>query len=175
MSVRGSLEAAAGERLPDREIEILLPAEYGLGGLDHVLNEPEDFGNQDRVYRFRTDSKGEFAHALGKHLFHITCWILPPVGCFPDNPPPPFFLVRFPSLPGEYYAVWTRDGDFKVFTSGGQELPLAESRLAWLRASAESGATDEGAWTVGVLHLRFARPHADEPSESPADVLPPPE
>ncbi len=83
--------------------------------------------------------------------------------------------MRVPSFPGEYYAVETYDGQFKVFTtgssgsevvpglrrqallrSGGAELPLSQANLFELSASYESGSADGWkGWTVGVVDLRF--------------------
>jgi hypothetical protein len=155
VSVRGSLRSASGQRLPDREIQFILPAAYGLGGLDLVLNRPEDFGHQDQSFSTMTDANGEFSYELGTHIYHVGCWLLPPIGCFPKAPPPPFLLVRVPSIPGEYYAVQTQDGKFKVFALGGQELSLSEAQLAKLKADSESSSEEGTRSTVGTIDLRF--------------------
>jgi hypothetical protein len=155
LSVRGSLQSATGEPLANREVELILPAAYGLGGLDVVLNDPEDFGHQDRSFTVTTDSAGEFSRDLGDHVYHAALWILPPLGAFPRHPPPPFLLVRVPSFPGEYYAVQTHDGKFKVFGIGGTELRLREAALSELSATSESGTTNDQRWTVGVIDLWF--------------------
>jgi hypothetical protein len=152
------LASTSGQRLADRKLQFILPAAYGLGGLDLVLNEPEDFGHQDRSFSVTTDSAGEFSYDLGDHTYHANCWILPPLGCFPRTPPPPFLLVRMPALPGEHYAVQTHDGEFKVFTAAGLEVPLSESNLSKLSATSESGGGDGKGWTVGIIDLRLASP-----------------
>lgn len=156
VSIRGSLHSATGEPLPDEEIQFIVPAAYGLGGLDLVLNKPEDFGHQDHSFTLITDSQGEFSYDLGNQIYHVTFWLLPPLGAFPRHPPPPFLLLRLPSLPGEYYAVQTYDGEFKVFNLSGAELPLDQAGLLELSASRESGSTNDRRWTVGILSLRLA-------------------
>ncbi len=157
VSIRGSLALATGEPLPHREIQFLLPAAYGLGGLDLVLLEPEDFGQQDHSFRVTTNSKGKFDYHLGDRVYHVDFWLLPPLGAVPRYPPAPFLLVRVPSFPGEYYAVQTYNGQFKTFAEGGAELPLSQSHLSELSASSESGRRGDGMhWTVGVIDLRFA-------------------
>jgi hypothetical protein len=58
-------------------------------------------------------------------------------------------------MPGEYYAVQTQDGKFKVFTDDGDELTLDRARLSNLEASNESGSDENGRWTAGVIHLQI--------------------
>lgn len=158
VSIRGSLVSSTGEPLPNREVQFIIPAEYGLGGLDLVLNKPEDFGHQRRSFSVTTNSNGEFSHDLGEQIYHVSVWLLPPLGSLPRHPPAPFFYVRVPSFPGEYYAVQTHDGQFKALTVDGAELPLAQSHLSGLTASSEVGSTNGKRWTVGVMNLRFALP-----------------
>jgi hypothetical protein len=158
LSIRGSLKLTTGEPLANRDIQFILPAAYGLGGLDLVLNEPEDFGHHDQVFTVTTGPHGEFSHELGDHLYHVSVWLLPPLGPFPRHPPPPFLLARDRSFPGEYYAIQTHDGQFKVFTSGGAELSLARAQVSAICSSSESGSADGESGTVGVVHLRFPAP-----------------
>jgi hypothetical protein len=153
--IRGSLQVESGERLSDRDVQLILPAAYGLDGLDLVLGEAEDFGHRDRSFSAITDADGRFTSDLGEHIYHIACWLLPPLGCFPKAPPPPFVLVRVPSCSAEYYAVQTDDGAFKVFTTGGREVPLAAATLAELTAESESSSADGRRSTTGVITLRF--------------------
>ncbi len=58
LSIRGSLQSSTGQPLPDREVQFLLPAEYGLGGLDLVFQKPEDFGHQDYSFTVTTNAEG---------------------------------------------------------------------------------------------------------------------
>lgn len=158
VSVRGSLESISGQRLAGREIQFILPAAYGPGGLDLVLNEPEDFGHQDQSFSTTTDANGEFSYDLGSHIYHVSCWLLPPIGCFPKAPPPPLLLVRVSAIPDEYYAVQTQDGKFKVFSLGGKELAVSDSQLAELEADSESSAESGKRSTVGTTNLRLRSP-----------------
>jgi hypothetical protein len=155
VSVRGALQSASGAPLADREVQLILPREYGLGGLDLVLGDAEDFGHEDRKFTVVTDANGEFAYDLGRHIYHITFWLLPPLGGFPRHPPPPALFVRVPSFPGEYYAVHTGDGRFQVRGTGGAELPAPEAKLAELVATSQSGVTGDARWTIGIVRLRF--------------------
>ena len=158
LSVRGTLISDQGQPLANEELQLLLPAAYGLGGLDLVANEPEDFGHRDQVFTTTTGPNGEFFCDLGTHIYHMSFWLIPPLGGFPRHPPAPFVLVRVTSMPGEYYAVQTEDGKFKVFTDDGDELTLDRARLSGLEASKESGSGENGRWTAGVIDLQvFAK------------------
>ena len=119
LSVRGTLTSDQGQPLADEVLQLLLPAAYGLGG--HEMNQPEDFGQRDQEFTTSTGPNGKFAFDLGTHIYHINFWLIPPLGAFPRHPPAPFVLVRIFNMPGEYYAVQTRDGKFKVFTDDGDD------------------------------------------------------
>jgi hypothetical protein len=155
LSVRGTLTSDQGQPLANEELQLLLPAAYGLGGLDLVIHEPEDFGQHDQTFRATTELNGEFFFDLGTHVYHRNVWLFPPLGGFPRHPPAPFVLVRVTSMPGEYYAVQTRDGKFKVFTDYGDELALDQARLVGLEANRESGSGENGRWTTGVIDLQI--------------------
>jgi hypothetical protein len=154
LSVRGTLTSDQGQPLANEELQLLLPAAYGLGGLDLVIHKPEDFGLHDQVFTATTGANGEFFYDLGARIYHMSFWLIPPLGGFPRYPPAPFVLVRVSSMPGEYYAVQTRDGKFKVFTDYGDELTLDQARLSGLEASKESGSGENGRWTAGVIDLQ---------------------
>jgi hypothetical protein len=155
LSVRGTLTSDQGQPLANEELQLLLPATYGLDGLDLVMNEPEDFGHRDQVFTTTTGSNGEFFYDLGTRIYHMSFWLIPPLGGFPRHPPAPFVLVRVTSMPDEYYAVQTQDGKFKVFTDDGEELTIDRARLSNLEASKETGSGENGRWTVGIIDLQI--------------------
>lgn len=159
VSIRGSLTSDTGQPLRDREVQFILPAEYGMGGLDLVFSEPEEMGHEDHHFSVTTDARGEFSYDLGYHVYHIVIWILPPLGLFSSHPPPPpspFVVVRAPGLSGEYYTVDTNNGEYRVFSAEGSELSLEQARLSGLSTSSESGVDDDGVWTVGIIDLQVA-------------------
>lgn len=155
LSVRGTLTSDRGRPLANEELQILLPAAYGLGGLDLVVDKPEDFGHRDQVFTTTTGSNGEFFYDLGTRIYHVNFWLIPPLGGLPRHPPAPFVLVRITNMPDEYYAVQTHDGKFKVFTDNGDELALDRAGLSSLEASNEAGSDENGRWTTGVIHLQI--------------------
>ncbi len=154
LSVRGTLTSVRGHPLANEELQLLLPAAYGLGGLDLVIDEPEDFGHRDQAFTATTGPNGEFFYDLGARIYHVNFWLIPPLGGLPRHPPAPFVLLRVTSISGEYYAVQTRDGKFKVFTDHGDELTLDQARLSSLEASHDSGSGESGSWTAGVIDVR---------------------
>jgi hypothetical protein len=157
LSVRGTLTSDRGQPLANEELQLLMPAAYGLGGLDLVTHEPEDFGQHDQIFKTTTGPNGAFVFDLGTRIYHVSFWLVPPLGGLPRHPPAPFVLLRVTSMPGEYYAVQTRDGKFKVFTDDGDELALDQARLSGLEASEESGSGENGQWTAGVIDLQVER------------------
>ena len=163
LSVRGHLAAESGQPLADREVQLILPAEYGLGGLDLVLNKPEDFGHADRSFSTRSDAAGNFRFDLGQTVYHMDVWLIPPLGGFPRRPPPPFVFLRFHQL-SEYYAIETASGRYKVFELNGTEMALTESAVSQVAAHAEKDATAELRGTVAVIELLF-RHHSSEQGE----------
>lgn len=153
LEVHGSILNVAGEPLPGEPIEIVLPAEYGLGGLDRYFGEPGDYGNSDRRYAGTTDESGGFRWECGEVVYHASVWILPPLGLLPRRPSAPFLLIRFPRCGGEYYAVNTASGEFRVHSSNGEELPIKASHLIELTAEESSDDTRERT-TIGHVTLR---------------------
>ena len=158
VSLEGTAEWVGGQPIPDQELEFILPAAYGLGGLDLILNTPEDFGREHFRFSTMTNEHGEFSYDLGNRVYHVTCWLLPPVGCFPRTPPPPYLLVRVPGLDDEYYAINTYDGKFKIYTADGKERTVDSAALAELFAHYETDTGGDRPHTVGVLDLQFAPP-----------------
>ena len=154
LKIQGSLVSDSDNPIPNEEIEFMLPAAYGLGGLDLVMNSPEDFGHTDHRFKVTTDQDGNFEADLGERVYHMTFWLLPPLGGFPKRPPAPFLFVRFSENDTEYYAVQTHDGRFKIYNYSGKELPLSESELGGLSAFNIEGSHPEYRETVGVIKLK---------------------
>ncbi len=150
LSVRGRLATEAGESLPGREVELVLPAEYGLDGLELVLSKPEDFGHTDQRLSTTSDAGGNFRFDL-EIIYHMNFWLIPPLGGFPRQPPPPFILLRLRDLPNEYYAIQTWDGRYKVLSLEGAEIP--ESSVSRIRAHAEEDPTAEVRGTAVVVEI----------------------
>ena len=122
VAVTGQLIDPSGQAVADEEVQIVLPATYGLGGLDLVLKEPSEFGRNDQLFELVTNAEGRFEQDLGVQVYHMSFWILPPLGGFPKRPPAPFVLLRFPERGEEIYAVETRNGQYQIVDSLGNSL-----------------------------------------------------
>lgn len=122
--VSGQLFDPSGQAVADEEVQIVLPATYGLGGLDSVLNGPSDFGRDDQLFELVTNTEGRFEQDLGVQVYHMSFWILPPLGGFPRRPPAPFVLLRFPERGEEIYAVQTWNGDYQIVDTLGESLDI---------------------------------------------------
>lgn len=154
LKIIGSLVSDNDIPIANRDIEFILPAAYGFGGFDLVMGSPEDFGHTDHRFMVTTDVNGEFEQDLGGRIYHIACWFLPPVGCYPKGPPAPFLLARFPDIEEEYYAIQSRDGKFKIYSYSGQEIPLSESLVVSISALQQESKTSEAMQTVGVIDFK---------------------
>lgn len=159
LTLRGSVASDAGAPLAGRQVEIVLPGEYGMNSWDlrHGVT-PEQLARHDLPFGAVTDDQGEFAIDLGDRRYPAAFFYLPPLGRFPRNPPPPFFFMRVPSFPDERYAVETGAKWFRVFGTGEAEIPLSQAHLAALTASSEPDKAAGKRGTVGVVNLRFHVP-----------------
>lgn len=106
---------------PPQNVNVTLPATYGLGGLDQWFGEPEDYGHKERNLS-AVISGGEFK-AYFRVVYHVAYWLIPPLGPIPRQPPPPFFVLRFPDMPDEVYIVGLVDEqvEYKVFDASSRE------------------------------------------------------
>lgn len=125
---------AAGTRM-----DVWLPKEYGLGGFDQVFASPEAFGHKDQV--LSADVSGESVTLdFPPLVYHITMWLLPPLGARPKQPPPPAYFVRFSDAPDEVYLVgMARQGfDYRVYDHDTrQEKAKVDATWQFLRGAYE--------------------------------------
>lgn len=146
-------------RAPEKlALEVTLPKHYGLGGLDLVMNEPEDFGHKDKTIKIEVTG-GSFSHEFEPLVYHITFWLLPPLGGYPRHPPAPVYVVRFSDAPEEVYLVGMDDGAFRyeVYARATKEK-IKHEEATWL--------LDEGDYVLvetdgkDVWHLKIkAKPN----------------
>ena len=132
--------SATVERVPTpvkTRIEITLPKDYGLGGFDRVFPGPEAFGHRDQTAS--AELSGEPVKIdFPPLVYHITFWLLPPLGAFPRHPPPPMYWVSFSDAPEEIYLLGMNRGqlDYRVYNRGTrQECPKGDA--AWQITRAE--------------------------------------
>ena len=116
-SVRGRLVDARGHGIPNRRLDLMLPSQYGLSGLDAVWGKPEDYGHKQRVATVRTDSDGRFSHVFPSTTYSITFFLVPPLGAVPRQPPKPFFALRTSSIEPDSYLIGSNRGrlDYRVW------------------------------------------------------------
>ena len=63
-----------------------------LGGLDEYFGKPEDYGHHDRINILDVSEEGIFKGAEDEVLYHMTFWLLPPLGIIPKTPPKPYYF-----------------------------------------------------------------------------------
>lgn len=122
------------------------------------MNEPEDFGHKDKTISVKVNG-GSFSHEFEPLAYHITFWLLPPLGGFPRHPPAPVYVVRFSDAPEEVYLVGMDDGAFRyeVYARAAKEK-IKHEEATWL--------LDEGDYVLvetdgkDVWHLKIkAKPN----------------
>lgn len=112
--IDGEFNPPPSEKL---KLRITLDKQYGLGGLDEYLGEPEDYGNEEKINILTVDEDGIFYGPEAQIIYHITFWILPPLGVYPNAPPKPYFFLEISNKKEEIYLVGDTDNgfDYKVF------------------------------------------------------------
>ena len=153
VSVAGELVAADGAPIANESIEIVLPAAYGLGGVDRYFGDAENYGHKTETFRLATGPDGTFEALLGERVYHISYWLLPPIGGFPRRPPPPFIILQLPDRGSESYAIQTWNGEYKAFDSNGTELSLDETAIVQLQSEIIEWDSEQAAGTRADLLL----------------------
>jgi hypothetical protein len=116
-SVHGKIVDSHGRGVSGKQVELVLPASYGMGGLDAMTGQPEDHGHRNQHATVITDRHGEFSHEFSS-VYHITFFLLPPLGAFPRQPPKPFYGIRV--APRTYFVGFNDDHfDYRVIPSSG--------------------------------------------------------
>ena len=138
---------------PLESMQVTLPKSYGLGGLDLLMNKPEDFGNTDRQVVVHV-ADGQFSYEFQPIVYHITFWLLPPLGPFPRHPPEPFFTVAFSSTPDELYLMGFEKGVFRYEVyRRSSHAHLAHDHASWIIETAgyvKEHVADHDRWVLRI-------------------------
>jgi hypothetical protein len=126
--VSGRLFDQAGHPLKNQQIDVLLPNQYGLSGLDARWGKPEDYGHRDQKATLATDDTGRFEHAFMPTTYSIAFWLIPPLGPIPRKPPEPYFYLKLPSQTNEFWVLWMKkEGLETKLIERGNRTPLDQS------------------------------------------------
>lgn len=139
-------------------IEVTLPKNYGLGGLDRAFGESEDYGSKNVTVTVPV-SAGTFAIEFPPVAYHITFWLLPPLGAFPRHPPSPVYVASFSDAPHEVYLVGMNHDqfDYRVYdrTSRRQK---PKSAATWSFVHGEYVPIESGKKKVWHLRIKITKP-----------------
>jgi hypothetical protein len=110
---------------------------------------------------FFTRRQGTMASSIdyGPFVYHISFWLLPPLGAFPRHPPTPFFFALLPDAPDEVYLIGFPRGpvEYKVFERRSrQELSREKGTWVVVSGSSEPQETPKGKGLAVTLVLRRA-------------------
>ena len=156
LQIQGSFQVPASER---EEIIVTLPAAYGLGAGDRIMEDPGMFGHEDRTWRLKADANGAFTVTNIETVYHVTICLLPPLGAFPEQPPLPFYLIRFPQNEKEVYLVGPSPAGpaYKVLDPDSK-AEIQPSQAEWILENLEYLPIDEGrGWLLKFSVSRNAR------------------
>lgn len=121
VSIKGQLLDATHKPLSGQQVDLMLPKEYGLAGLDAVWGKPEDYGHLDQKTTVTTDSDGVFTHTFAPVSYSMLFWFIPPLGPIPKAPPDPYVFLHFPPNANEYWSVWARKSGLETRVAALQD------------------------------------------------------
>ena len=97
VSINATVVDATGKVIPNKRMEITLPASYGMREIDMEYSEPEEIEKREQTVIVQTDLTGTFSHTFESVSYNTAYWWLPPLGNFPKEPPRPSFVIRMTS------------------------------------------------------------------------------
>lgn len=105
LTVAGTYLNENGQPLANKELEILVPAGYGLE-TEHI-EEKELWQNQhlNQKALVFTDLLGTFSATFKPISYPVRYWLIPPKGTQPKRAPYPFFYMRVPDNNQAYYSI----------------------------------------------------------------------
>jgi len=127
--VEGQFIDQQGKPLPDKNIILGFPKQYGLAGLDAIWGKPEDYGHRNQTSILTTDNNGYISTIFGPTTYSCSVCIFPPLGTLPKKPPYPAFKMRIGDGPPlEYYVITgNKNGIKAIVLSGFVKGPLDKS------------------------------------------------
>jgi hypothetical protein len=89
-------------------------------------------------------------------VYHISFWLLPPLGPLPRHPPPPVFSVSFSATPDEVYLVGFDKGVFRYEVySRSSRAHLEHDHASWFIEGGEYVRDRDSGHDRWVLRLRI--------------------
>lgn len=105
LEIEGQIFDPNKRPLSKKKIEYALPPRSGLSAFEASLMKDKD---QWDVHETLTDEYGKFTGQI-KYVQHSSCWIIPPLGCYPKQVPEPYFGVRVYGQCTKGYSVRFQD------------------------------------------------------------------
>lgn len=128
--VTGRLVDSSGQPLAKQQVDVLLPSQYGLSGLDAKWGKSEDYGHHDQKATLATDDTGRFDHVFSPTTYSMVFWIIPPLGPIPRKPPEPYFYLKLPAQTDEFWVLWMQKTGLEAkLIEGGNSIPLDQSQI----------------------------------------------
>ncbi len=140
-SALGKVGIRANISLPlesDLRLRITLDESYGLGSIDRYFGKPEDYGHKDQVTVLTMKPDGSFEDQIFEVLYHVTYFILPPLGPIPRKAPKPYYIIEFSNIKDEIYVVGEPRTGFEYRTySYSKNAEFSKDEAYWRITSGE--------------------------------------
>lgn len=162
-ALSGRIVDAQGHAVAGQQVEVMLPAQYGLAGLDAVWGQPEDYGHQTQRVTLQTDADGKFSCIFSPTTYSISFWIFPPLGTFPRQPPRPFVAMRIASRSPDIMVAGMDHGhfDYRVWDHAtGKFRQDSSARLSGSYTFLKSEKAPDGNRTIAgwLMNLTLVEP-----------------
>ena len=96
-----------------------------------MFGHPSDYGNSDSIEINDVNINGYFSF---KHevVYHISFYILPPLGALPKSPPSPFYAIGFSDCKDEIYLVSFENGkpNYRVYRLP-DKIEISADQATW--------------------------------------------
>jgi len=151
-AISGRIVDAQGHGIVGQQVEVMLPAAYGLAGSEAAWGNPADYDQRTQRTTLQTDADGRFAYIFSPTTYSTRHWIFPPLGTFPRQPPRPFVAMRIASRsPDIIIAGMDHDHfDYRVWDHAtGKFRQDTPPRLSGSYTLFESEKAPDGRQTIG--------------------------
>lgn len=152
--VRGRLTTDDGRPIANEQVDLLLPASYGLSGSE--AREPARYGAETSRSQVTTDSNGEFFLSFGTWVYHVDNFYIPVHIRVPKRAPALHFFMRVPRVSPEYYAIRAREGTYEVYEEQGGVLSEGPTPLASLVVREELEGEPRVTQISAIVELTYA-------------------
>ena len=122
------------------KITFELPEDYGIGGLD----KPSYHKQEKPPIELVVDKEGKFSGYYGV-IYHVTVFLLPPIGAKPEiAPKPKLVMARFSDSKDEFYVMGESQNGFEYFVYDHS----SKAKEIWKSGKVAKISKDKASWII---------------------------